>query len=273
MDVLETYAAVVSAAIHDVELFAVQKVARAEAELLRAQTESSERRYRFLAESIPQLVWTAQPDGAVDYYNQRWCEYTGERELEGWSWQELVHPDHRQDVSARVAAAIAAKSSYEAEYMLRRHDGAYRWHLVRAQPLLGEGGQVVKWFGTLTDIDDRKRAEQAQRLLTDATTALLSSLDVDRTLSMLAAALVPEWADGVVVDVIEKEELRRVVAVDDQRPAFARWGSRRKGRRSFACWPWSGRWSPPRSTIACSRRAPATRSTWRCCAASARARG
>ncbi|MBR8840843.1 MAG: PAS domain-containing protein [Stigonema ocellatum SAG 48.90 = DSM 106950] len=130
---------------------------RAEEEL-----RQSEARYRYLAEAIPQLVWTCDVKGYRDYVSQRWCEYTGltvEQSL-GLGWLCAVYPD--DELSAKDAWTISIKNStlYKHEYRLRRDaDGSYRWHLAMGLPLKDEQGQVVKWFGTCTDIHDGKELE------------------------------------------------------------------------------------------------------------------
>ncbi|MBD2035687.1 PAS domain S-box protein [Leptolyngbya sp. FACHB-321] len=122
----------------------------------------SEEHYRFLVESIPQLVWTAEPKGMLLDVNQRWVDFTGltltEVQLEGW--QAVIHPDDIPTLSDRWVTAQQSGSYYRAEGRIRHLDGFYRWHLHQAIPLKDEQGQVVKWFGTATDIDDQKRLEQ-----------------------------------------------------------------------------------------------------------------
>ncbi|HEY0606591.1 MAG TPA: PAS domain S-box protein [Herpetosiphonaceae bacterium] len=134
----------------------------AQQEIARAASEASEQRYRLLIEAIPQMVWTARPDGYTDYFNQRWYDYTRmnvEQSLD-WSWQLAIHPDDLERCLARWTGAIQTGQTYEIEYRLRRgSDGAYRWHLGRALPLRDRSGAIIKWFGTCTDIDDQKRAE------------------------------------------------------------------------------------------------------------------
>jgi PAS domain S-box-containing protein len=130
----------------------------------------SERRYRFLAESIPQIVWTAEPDGRLDYVNDRWLSYVGEDTAEarsGWTWGQSVHEDDLTYALASWEAARTNACAYEAEFRLRRRDGAYRWHLVRALPLHDDAGQVAKWFGSTTDIHDQKLYEDSLRAARD----------------------------------------------------------------------------------------------------------
>ncbi|HEX2188926.1 MAG TPA: PAS domain-containing protein, partial [Longimicrobiaceae bacterium] len=121
----------------------------------------SEERYRFLADSIPQLVWTTRADGYHEYYNRRWYEYTGlaYEETRGEGWNAVLHPDDRERARDRWRQSLETGEPYSIEYRFRRHDGAYRWFLGQALPFREEGGAVTRWFGTCTDIDDRKAAE------------------------------------------------------------------------------------------------------------------
>jgi PAS domain S-box-containing protein len=130
-----------------------------------AALRESEASFRQLADAMPQIVWTASPDGSVVYHNQRWCDYTGMTVEQGrdWGWRRFVHPDDARDSLERRARAFASGELYEVEYRLLRADGAYRWHLGRAVPICGPQGRIVRWFGTCTDIDDHKRAEQEIR--------------------------------------------------------------------------------------------------------------
>lgn len=142
-----------------IELLAQQESARAE-------TEASEQRYRLLIEAMPQMVWTATSEGSVDFFNRRWYDYTrlSVQQSLDWGWQLTIHPDDLQRCLDRWTEAFQTGQTYEIEYRLRRgSDGAYRWHLGRALPLRDRSGTIVKWFGTCTDIDDQKRAEEAIR--------------------------------------------------------------------------------------------------------------
>ena len=136
---------------------------------LQEQLVASEEELRVQAESIPQQVWTAQPDGTVDFYNHRTAAYLGEpMEKNGAAhWLSFVHPDDRNPMQARWEVAIASQRYYEAEYRLRRYDGQYRWFLGQAQARRATGGQVVKWYGTNTDVH-QQRVLQEQVLASQA---------------------------------------------------------------------------------------------------------
>ncbi|MFW9260095.1 ATP-binding protein [Nostoc sp. CALU 546] len=120
----------------------------------------SEERYRYLAEAIPQLVWTTKPNGECDFFNQNWCDYTGltlEQSL-GSGWLAALHPDDIQSADEVWSNAVKDGSIYNNEYRFKRaSDGSYRWQLARGLPLKDEQGIVVKWFGTCTDIHEQKQ--------------------------------------------------------------------------------------------------------------------
>jgi PAS domain S-box-containing protein len=126
----------------------------------------SEARYLALIEAIPQQVWTARPDGTLDYVNQRVLNYfdaPAERLLE-WEWQSVVHPDDLPACMAAWTTSLQIGQPYEIEFRLRQaSDGAYRWHLARALPIRDEAGRIIKWFGTNTDITGRRQVEEALR--------------------------------------------------------------------------------------------------------------
>ena len=133
---------------------------RAEEEL-----RESERRFRALAEALPQIVWTAGAEGGVEWFNQRWYEYTGEPPAvgEGWGWEKVSHPDDMARTLKNWQEAREKGSLFQNEIRIRRHDGQYRWFLVRAWPMRDAGQNAVRWFGTNTDIHDLKAAEAALR--------------------------------------------------------------------------------------------------------------
>ena len=135
-------------------------------DLVRAEQalRSSEARFRQLADAMPQLVWTANADGVVDYYNQRQAEFSGiEESAEGWRWAPVVHPEDREATVAAWSGAVARGTIYEIEHRVLRADGTYRWYLSRGFPVTDAAGRVVKWFGTATDVDVTKRAEATLR--------------------------------------------------------------------------------------------------------------
>jgi PAS domain S-box-containing protein len=117
---------------------------------------------RQLADSMPQIVWASTPDGSMDYYNQRWGDYTGLKpsQAKAWGWQQCVHPDDLAGSAEKWRQSLTNCHPLELEFRLKRKlDGAYRWHLSRALPIRDQSGEVVRWFGTCTDIEDYKQAE------------------------------------------------------------------------------------------------------------------
>ena len=136
-----------------------ERAARAEAEAAREALKESEARYRFLAEAIPVQIWTARPDGSLDYVTKRVSDYFGvptERILAD-GWKDIVHRDDLPGVAQRWMHSLSTGEPYEVEFRLRSADGAFRWHLARALAQLDERGAVVKWFGTNTLIEDQMR--------------------------------------------------------------------------------------------------------------------
>jgi PAS domain S-box-containing protein len=123
--------------------------------------EESEAQFRFMAESMPQQVWTADAEGALDYVNERTQDYFGQAmaDIIGAGWQEFIHPDDLPGCLKNWIAALETKALYQVEFRLRKAEGHYRWHLARALPFK-VNDTVVKWLGTNTDIEDRKKLEQ-----------------------------------------------------------------------------------------------------------------
>ena len=123
----------------------------------------SEQRWRSLTEALPQLVWGARPDGECDYFSAQWTNYTGVKEIDllGWRWMDALHPDDREPTRQFWTESVAGRHPYDVEYRIRRSAGTYGWFKTRGTPIRDADGNIVKWFGTCTDITDRKRAEQA----------------------------------------------------------------------------------------------------------------
>ena len=149
-----------------------QRIAERTAELRASNEELREsmERYRFLAESMPQIVWTALPDGTIGYFNHRWYEYTGIGLEETQGWERMLHPEDLEPCLERWRHAVAAGEVYQVEVRLcRASDAAWRWHLARAVPRRNQNSEIVQWVGTSTDIHDLKCAteslEQANREL------------------------------------------------------------------------------------------------------------
>ncbi|MDX6514089.1 MAG: hypothetical protein QOE36_3593, partial [Gaiellaceae bacterium] len=186
----------------------------------------SEERYRSLADSMPQIVWTSDLQGRATSFNRRWFEYTGmtEAEANATVWTRIVHPDDLPNAVARREESLAKGEPFEVEYRFRRADGVYRWHLGRALPLR-DTGEIVEWVGTATDIEDQKRAEENQRFLLEAGSILAGSLDYRETLRGVAELAVAEMADWCVIDVVEPDGTVAQLAIahhDSAKVSFAR---------------------------------------------------
>ena len=153
----------------------------------------SEIRYRTLTEGVPQLVWTCLPDGRCEYLSPQWCSFTGLPEADqlDFRWLDLViHPDDRPRTLECWMNAVAGLAPYDIQYRIRRHDGEYRWFQTRGIPIRDASGQIVRWFGSCTDIDDQIQAEEAARHTAEhlgfaLKTARMGSWEVDLPRSTL----------------------------------------------------------------------------------------
>lgn len=145
-----------------------ESAARREVEAILAKLRESEARYRLLADMIPQNIWTADAAGRHTWFSRRWYEYTGAtpEASHGEGWAEFIHPDDRERMDARWRRSLDTGEPYEIEYRFRGAGGEYRWFLGKAMPLRNDAGEIVEWFGTSTDISERKRHdEERERLL------------------------------------------------------------------------------------------------------------
>ncbi|MGA7376927.1 MAG: diguanylate cyclase [Candidatus Sulfotelmatobacter sp.] len=118
--------------------------------------------FHTIAEAVPEIIWTATPDGQDDYFNQRCFDFTGStlEEMRGMGWGKVVHPDDLENCVSSWQNAMRVGEPYEIEYRLRRKDGSFRWFLGRANPIRNATGEIIKWFGTCTDIENQKQNQQ-----------------------------------------------------------------------------------------------------------------
>ena len=168
----------------------------------------SERRLAFMADSMPQLVWITRPDGYHEYYNHQWYEYTGTEpgSTDGEGWNDLFHPDDRERAWSVWQDCLKTGNPYEIEYRLyNAPTKSYRWVIGRALPLRDDDGEISKWYGTCTDIDDQKRTEQIQTFLADASKELSSTLNYKSMLKKITKLGVPTLADWCSVDIYNPE--------------------------------------------------------------------
>src|SRR5262249_29608511 len=144
---------------------------RAEAVIAASQKalRESEARFRELADSISQFAWTADNTGQRYWFNKRWLDYTGTtiEEVQGWGWRKFHHPEHAERVVEGIRQCFKKGIPWEDTFPLRGRDGNYRWFLSRALPIRDEAGEVVRWFGTNTDITEQMEAEKGLRELNE----------------------------------------------------------------------------------------------------------
>ncbi len=184
-----------------------------------------EQHYRLLLlEDLPQMVWAAEPDGAITYFNRRWYDYTGltYQQSQGSGWQAALHPDDLVLTLDRWHRALKTGDSYEVENRFRRvSDGVYRWHLSRALPMRDAEGRIVRWLGTATDIDDQKRASERFRFVAEASRLLGLSLDYETTLRKITRLIVPYLADWCSIDLVDKTGTPQPLVVAHADPSKA----------------------------------------------------
>ena len=166
--------------------------------LERASQEAA--RLQTVIDTVPSFLWTSFPDGAKEYLNRRWYEYTGlsVEQGKGWGWKVVVHPDDLDQLVRDWLALLHAPKPGELETRIRRYDGEYRWFLIRVVPQFDAEGNVVRWFGSNTDIEDRKRAEK--QLLEDERELRRITDAIPQTIIVLDASGLPLYANHAVLD-------------------------------------------------------------------------
>lgn len=174
--------------LRDLNAALEQRVAERTAEL-----RASEKLFRTLANAIPQLCWTANADGWVDWYNERWYQYTGTtpQDMEGWGWQSVHDPEALPAVVGRWQASLATGEPFDMVFPLRGGDGGFRPFLTRVMPLLDGDGKVARWFGTNTDITEQRKAEEALRAQAD-----LLRLSFDAIILWRLDGVIESWNVG-----------------------------------------------------------------------------
>ncbi|MDO9016134.1 MAG: PAS domain S-box protein [Deltaproteobacteria bacterium] len=131
----------------------------------RMREERSRFESRALIDNLPELAWTARPDGFLDFYNRRWYDYTGTtfEDMQGWGWQSVHDPDELPRVMEGWTRSIALLEPFEQTFPLRRKDGVFRWFLTRVVPMFGDAGELIRWVGINTDVDDERRVQESLR--------------------------------------------------------------------------------------------------------------
>ena len=181
-----------------------------------------ESRLRLIIDTIPTMVWSIRDDGAVDFVNQRWLDYTGltlEEEIEDPT--RVVHPEDLPRVMEKWLADMTAGEPSEDEMRLQGADGEYRWFLVRTVPLRDEKGNVVKWYGVSIDIEDRKRAESLSRTLLDVIPQQIWSGPADGTLDYCNEG----WRSymGLGLEELQGDGWQSVLHPDDRKRVLRAW--------------------------------------------------
>jgi PAS domain S-box-containing protein len=210
---------------------------------------------RTLADSIPQLAWMAHPDGYIFWYNRRWYEYTGTtaQDMEGWGWQSVHHREMLPRVLELWRSSIATGEPFDMEFPLRGADGRFRWFLTRIAPLRSSSGEIVRWFGTNTDIESLRQArealresEQRFRTMADAAPVLIWTAGADRLcnyvnrpwLSFTGREFSREAGDGWL-ERVHRDDVERVhhlysASFDERQPFVVEY----RLERSDGAWRW-----------------------------------
>ena len=213
-----------------------QKIAEEARRQSEARIAEAERELRVTLDSIPTITWQAGPNGYVQSLNKRWFEYTGTtpEEVRGWRWKLCVHPDDLERLVDIGTEYVATGTPVDGEARLRRFDGEYRWFLFRPAPVRDDAGKIVAWYGSITDIEDRKQAEEAQRAsearLFEAERELRRTLELDPDDDLAGRA---EWLCGA--DQQAGIRLHRRNARRDARPSLATRRAPRRPSRTYRC--------------------------------------
>lgn len=153
-----------------------------------------------LVDAIPQLAWIADASGDINWYNQRWYDYTDTdfEQMQGWGWQKVHHPEHVDRVVAKIRLAFESGTPWEDTFPLRSKDGTYRWFLSRALPFRDASGRITRWYGTNTDITERKEIESALRQSEERLNLLASIVHSsdDVIVSKTLDGIITSWNTG-----------------------------------------------------------------------------
>ncbi|HEY9614025.1 PAS domain S-box protein, partial [Allocoleopsis sp.] len=187
----------------------------------------SESLFRRMADGAPVFIWMSGLDGHCTYFNQLWLDFVGQSLEEALStgWPEGIHPDDKAYCLETYRSAFNARDRFQIEYRHRRQDGEYRWLLDEGVPLFNEDGSFAGYIGSGIDISDRKRTEQAQQYLAEASRVLSSSLDYQTTLRSIAQLTVPHLADWCTVHLVEEDGSVQPLATAHTNPAKIMWAN------------------------------------------------
>ncbi len=196
------------------DLATAEELARRAAAMLEnariyALSRENESRAAAIADAVPQIFWTARADGAIDWFNRRWYEYTGHSPADsiGWGWESALHPREQTTVRDDWSRSLVTSKPFETSYRLRGVDGVYRWFLTRVVPQTDTSGGVTRWYGATTNVDAERRATLQLAFFAELGQRLTSLPTLDATLDAVVESLVPNFADWAMV------ELRDDVAI------------------------------------------------------------
>ena len=183
---------------HQSEIARLEQANQQLQELNHQLAATGESELRALFDVMPQLGWTAQADGFIDFYNRGWYEYTGTtyQTMQGWGWKTVHDPAMLETVLARWQNSLTTQAPFEMEFKLRRHDGNFRWFLTRVAPIRGKDGSVLRWGGINTDIQDQKEATEKKTLADAAAARRQIEEERDRLLEMTTDMVGVAGLDG-----------------------------------------------------------------------------
>ncbi|MPQ55367.1 PAS domain S-box protein [Duganella sp. FT27W] len=208
------------------------------------QLRASENTFRTLAQAIPSQVWSADADGSLNWFNEQVYRYSGTQpgQLTGDAWTVIVHADDSEKVAAAWRASVATAQNFEVEYRIRRADGAWRWHIVRAMPIIDDNGVVQRWVGTSTDIEDQKatasklqlqvaeRTAERDRMWRHATDVMLvTTLDGWITAANPAFTRLLGWDEAEIIGT----SIHKIIHPDDAQSSIAEMDSLAQGHSTF----------------------------------------
>ncbi len=175
---------------------------------LYALARDNERRAAAITDAVPQVFWTARADGAIDWFNRRWYEYTGQNEADaiGWGWQSVQHARDLQDLQSEWRRSLITGKPFEISHRLRGIDGVYRWFLTRVVPQNDENGAIARWYGATTNVDAERRATLQLAFFAELGQQLTSLPSLDETLNAVVESLVPNFADWAMVELNDEGE-------------------------------------------------------------------
>jgi len=175
---------------------------------LYALSRENERRAAAIADAVPQIFWTALAGGAIDWYNRRWYEYTGQTEADAADrgWESVQHPRDLPDVQREWRRALITGKPFEMSHRLRGSDGVYRWFLTRVVPQKNDNGTIERWYGATTNVDAERRATLQLAFFSDFGQRLSSLPTLDATLDAVVESLVPNFADWAMVELHDDGE-------------------------------------------------------------------